>query len=394
MRRSIIVVSATNISNAGPLSVLEDFLAAWAHHGSHQCAKLVVFFGGDKLRVNAGTTVIRTPKVARSWLWKAVFEFVTAARIARRLRPVLWISFQDTVPRLTKVPLWIYCHKPTYVGAFRLRYLLFAPRILVERFVFRTWLYVMIGRSERAIAQQLWFVRTLRKSFRYQGALTVCPPSMPDNASVGRICSEKPDPHLAREFVVIYPAYPRVHKNIEAAIRAVELASKITGARIRLRLTLSGTENLYARYVRWQSKKYSHVELLGFLPRKQIYAEYARADAMLFTSELESWGLPLSEFADTGKPIVAFDWPFVYETLAGAKNLWVAHRGSVTSLAEHLAAALSSSAAIDLKHSSSAKSTATSGDHTIAEELGPVETWHGWREFVCKLSERVACDRV
>src|SRR4030095_6736881 len=195
----------------------------------------------------AGTTVIRTPKVARSWLWKAVFEFITAAQIARRLRPVLWLSFQDTVPRLTNVPLWIYCHKPTYVGTFRFRYLLFAPRILVERLVFRTWLYLMIGRSERAIAQQVWFVRTLRKSFRYRGALTVCPPSMPADSALGRICSGKPKSsrQLAKEFVVIYPAYPRVHKNIEAAIRAVELASKITGARIRLRLTLSGTENLY-----------------------------------------------------------------------------------------------------------------------------------------------------
>jgi glycosyltransferase involved in cell wall biosynthesis len=395
MRRSIIVVSATNIAYGGPLSVLEDFLAAWTRYGNHRSTKIVVFFGGDRLRADSGITVIRTPQVARSWICRAVFEFISAARIAGRLRVHLWLSFQDSVPRLTKVPIWLYCHKATYLGAFRLRYVLFAPRMLVERFVFRTWLSLMMPRSERVIAQQIGFVRALGSRFRYRGTLTVCPPSI----STGGIRELNRSPSFtftgrkSRELVVIYPAYPRVHKNFEAAIKAVELASRNTGEPIQLKLTLSGTENLYSRYILWRFRKCKHVDMIGFLPREQVYEEYGRADAMLFTSELETWGMPLSEFALTGKPIVAFDWPYVRDTLRSASNLWLAQPGSVTSLASTLAAALHLSARNSVPRSRPVESTVRSESVADQEQRGTVDVWRDWRDFASKLNERLACER-
>jgi glycosyltransferase involved in cell wall biosynthesis len=42
---------------------------------------------------------------------------------------------------------------------------------------------------------------------------------------------------------------------------------------------------------------------------------YQRADCLIFPSKLETWGMPLTEFKSTGKPILAIDLPYAHETV-------------------------------------------------------------------------------
>jgi len=397
MRRRYIVVSATNISFGGPLSVLEDFLKAWAQHGDHTRAKVIVFFGGKQVLRGRGISVVRTPWVAGSWLGKAIFEFISARSIERRLRPALWLSLQDSVPRIAATRLWLYCHNAVYLGQFRARYLLFAAGMVVQRIGFSAWLSMLIGRCERVIAQQAWVVHALRERFGYRGKLTVCRPSLPPrNQSSGEhaypATRSRRTPHVP---VVIYPAYPRVHKNIESAIRAVELASRIARAPMQLVLTFSGNENLYARYVHWRFRASSQVAFAGFLSRERLFLEYERADAMLFTSELETWGLPLTEFASTGKPIVAFDYPFVRETLRGASRIWLSKPDSIISLARCLVSALRLDAVAETPIPAAEPDSMDLASEGEALSFRPdeaiVDMWADWSQFVRQVNEAVRC---
>jgi glycosyltransferase involved in cell wall biosynthesis len=42
---------------------------------------------------------------------------------------------------------------------------------------------------------------------------------------------------------------------------------------------------------------------------------YSEADCLLFPSKLETWGMPITEFKATGKPILAADLPYAHETV-------------------------------------------------------------------------------
>jgi glycosyltransferase involved in cell wall biosynthesis len=42
---------------------------------------------------------------------------------------------------------------------------------------------------------------------------------------------------------------------------------------------------------------------------------YADADCLVFPSKLETWGMPITEFKATGKPILAVDLPYAHETV-------------------------------------------------------------------------------
>jgi glycosyltransferase involved in cell wall biosynthesis len=45
-----------------------------------------------------------------------------------------------------------------------------------------------------------------------------------------------------------------------------------------------------------------------------VFELYGEADCLLFPSRLETWGLPITEFRATGKPMLVADMPYANET--------------------------------------------------------------------------------
>ena len=82
-------------------------------------------------------------------------------------------------------------------------------------------------------------------------------------------------------------------------------------------LSISGTEN---RYARWLRRRWGHIDSIrfgGFLSREALYRTYAEASCLVFPSRSETWGLPISEFAPTGRPMILADLPYAHESAAG-----------------------------------------------------------------------------
>ena len=45
---------------------------------------------------------------------------------------------------------------------------------------------------------------------------------------------------------------------------------------------------------------------------------YGRASCLVFPSRAETWGLPISEFLPTGRPMILADLPYAHSAAAGA----------------------------------------------------------------------------
>ena len=71
-------------------------------------------------------------------------------------------------------------------------------------------------------------------------------------------------------------------------------------------------------YKKWG--KTSSLEFAGFMDKQRLYDTYARADCLVFPSKVETWGLPISEYAESGKPMLLADLPYTHETAAGSKQ--------------------------------------------------------------------------
>jgi glycosyltransferase involved in cell wall biosynthesis len=166
---------------------------------------------------------------------------------------------------------------------------------------------LFIRRNYCVIVQQDW----LRAEFiRRMGQLpvVVAHPSM----QIDRLASTpKPRP----TFVFIYPALPRVFKNVETLCKAAQILASRGGSGFEVRLTLDGSENRYAGWLRNRFGDTAQVRFIGRQTKDEMAAHYGEASAVVFPSKLETWGLPITEGKAQRLPLLVADLPYARETV-------------------------------------------------------------------------------
>lgn len=159
------------------------------------------------------------------------------------------------------------------------------------------------------IVQQEWLRKEISKISRLpENRLVVAPPVFDAPHIVNRE-AELP--------IFLYPATPDCHKNVETLCRAAALL-EAKGYSFKVVLTMSGTENKYASFLK---KSFSHlrsIDFRGYMDREELYRQYGLATCLVFPSRVETWGLPISEYLPSGKPMLLADLPYSHETAAGA----------------------------------------------------------------------------
>ena len=102
--------------------------------------------------------------------------------------------------------------------------------------------------------------------------------------------------------------------------KATERLEKEIGKnKFQVLLSISGKENRYARWLHHQWGNVDSLKFVGFMSREKLYETYAQTDCLVFPSRVETWGLPISEFAAFDKPKLLAHLPYAHETAAGSK---------------------------------------------------------------------------
>ena len=86
-------------------------------------------------------------------------------------------------------------------------------------------------------------------------------------------------------------------------------------------MTIDGTENSYSRKL---VEQYSHLKTINFLgiqKKSDIIALYEKSTCMIFSSKLETWGLPISEFKAYNKPMLVSDLEYAHETVGNYQKV-------------------------------------------------------------------------
>lgn len=99
------------------------------------------------------------------------------------------------------------------------------------------------------------------------------------------------------------------------------MESRVGKNRFRVVITVKGDENRYARWLQKHWGNVDSVEFRGLLSREELAKAYGEATCLVFPSRAETWGLPISEFLPTGKPMILADLPYAHETAAGASQV-------------------------------------------------------------------------
>ncbi len=295
----------------GPLALFRDALQSLAHNHGDRFEIFALVHRRDLFDVQ-GVTFVEFPRISSSWLARLRFEYWSAKKISRRLKPSLWLSMHDITPNVTADVRAVYCHNPA--PFYRPRgFEFFADPKFVSFCMFYGFLYrINIHDNDYVIVQQSWIREKFRRRYGVR-RVVVAHPSVDVPKTVSPSARSR-SPHPYRFF---FPAAPRTFKNPEVCLQAARLLERRDFTNFELWLTFDASTNRYASTLAKQFSDVQSVRWLGSLSRERVFELYGEADCLLFPSRLETWGMPITEFRSSGKPMLVADMPYAYETAGG-----------------------------------------------------------------------------
>lgn len=316
-----IVISAVNLVEAGTLAIFRDclqYLSTMAENGEY---KVVALVHKRELADFPGIEYIETQWPKKRWINRIWFEYISMKKISKQLSPVyLWFSLHDTSPNVVAEYRAVYCHSPFVFYKWKWKELFWTPKIVLFA-LFTKYIYgINIHKNRYIVVQQNWFRKGMLNMFTLDnGSVIVAPP--PASKTLKQVVA-KDCGILFQDYSFIYAASPNSHKNFEVICKAVEEIETIYGNQnFKVYITVKGDENAYARwlYKNW-GNRFESLVFVGFLSKDILLDYYQKCDCLIFPSKVETWGLPVSEFAAFDKPMLLADVPYAYETAGGSQK--------------------------------------------------------------------------
>lgn len=333
-----IVVSAVNLNVGGTLTILRECLAYLSILADGGDYRIVALVHKREVAEYPNIEYIEMPWSKKAWVNRLWCEYVTMNKISKELAPVyLWLSLHDTSPNVQAEKRVVYCHNSFPFYKWKMREWLFTPKIVMFS-LFTKWIYrINIHRNDFIVVQQNWFRSAFEEWFDLDKKKIIVSPPRKSSKKATIELSETSSRIKKQQYVFFYAALPNSHKNFEVICEAAKILSERLGDNsFKVFITMKGDENGYAR---WLYKKWGNVKPLkfvGFLKQDELYRLYADADSLVFPSKVETWGLPITEFACYQKTMLLADLPYAHETAAGCNHICFFNPDDAEQLAERM----------------------------------------------------------
>lgn len=308
-----IAISAINLFEGGPLSVLKDCLEAIENSNQFDNCKFVALVHKKSLFIESAymkIDFVEFPKSRTSYLYRLYYEYFYFKKFAKIYKIDFWFSLHDITPNVGSIPQAVYCHNPSPFKEFILNDLFVQPVIFMFN-LFYSFLYkINIKKNKNVIVQQLWLKNEFNKRFKVEyGKIIIAKPQEPQMfANENRSC-------FNNNVSFVFPTFPRSFKNIEVIGEAVNILNRWGVRDFSVNITIDGSENKYSRMICDKYGKSEQLNFIGLQSREVICQLYQDSDCLIFPSTLETWGLPISEYKQFGKPMLVADLAYAKETV-------------------------------------------------------------------------------
>lgn len=318
-----LVISGINLFEGGALSIYHDCLYEILREKINERFNIIAFVHKKELFKQYGRLIkiIELPKSRESYINRLWYEYFYFYRFSLRTDVDIWISLHDITPRVKTRKLYTYCHNPSPFMKRDLSKIKYSPTNVAFSFLYKYLYRINIKANTAVIVQQDWMRKKFNEMYPVKEIIVAHPAvslkfarenSARENTARENTDRENTDRRMAGKKVFIYASYPRFFKNFEVICEAVKLLDRDD---FEVWFTLDGKENSYAEDLYKRYGKLNQIKWLGILSREEIFKKYTESDCMIFSSLLETWGLPISEYKMLNKPIFLSNLPYAHETL-------------------------------------------------------------------------------
>ena len=306
-----LVVTGINLFEGGPLSIYYDCLDAIIKSDIYKYYKLTAFVHKIDLFKNYSNSVIEfveLPNSRKSYAHRMYYEYLYFKKYSETHDIEIWLSLHDMTPNVMADKIFTYCHNVSPFIKRDLKNVKYSTTNVIFSYLYKYIYRINITKATGIIVQTDWMREEFLKMYPIKNVIVARPEVRKENYEYKYTM----DKNESEKKIFIYPAFPRYFKNFEIICEA---AKKIDKNKCQILLTLDGSENLYSQEL---YKKYKNIECIswiGIRPREEVFQLYDQADCLIFPSSMETWGLPISEFKQTGKDMILVDLPYTRETL-------------------------------------------------------------------------------
>lgn len=319
-----IIINATAIKTSGALTILKDCIAYLEsipkiNTEYHLFTVLNNFKDLKNIRVNKLEPQNWVSRIA--WDEGGLQDWC----IAHDIQPDLIISLQNTSAKFfdgdgKRIPQLVYYHQPLPLTSYkwnifnRQEFILFLYAYFYSFFVARN------SKSSYYVVQLSCIRELFFKKFKKvkRDRVFVIRPNNPliDVTNTPKIFLDKDF------FTFFYPATALRYKNHSVLILAlILLREKYYSVLCDIKIVFT-VETLDIKLMKL-IEKYYLLDIIQFIGQKsydEVLSYYKSADALLFPSQIETFGLPLAEAACFGLPVIAADLPYAHEVLEKYPN--------------------------------------------------------------------------
>lgn len=317
MSKKNIIISGVNLFEGGPLSIIVDCLSFvnksmyTEHYNFIALVYKKKLFNEVELK---NIEFIEFPKSRKSYAYRLYYEYVYFKKIARQRNIIFWLSLHDITPSIGKIDQAVYCHNPSPFNTINYKDIFFMPTYFLFSLFYKYLYNINIKKNKYVIVQQSWIKNKFEKMFNLkENKIIVAPPEIPIIKETLLANNYKKNNKSHKIF--FFPTYPRPFKNIEVICEAAALVLNKNFKNFKIVITIDGSENKYAKAIVRKYQHINNINFIGLIKREEVYLKYSSSDCLIFPSKLETWGLPISEFKQFQKPILAADLPYALETV-------------------------------------------------------------------------------
>lgn len=312
-KKKTIVFSGINLFEGGPLSIYYDCLDAIVRSSILKICHIVAFVHKKELFIKYKDIVelIELPKSRENYLYRLYYEYCYFYKFSKINNIDVWISLHDITPKVNARKLYTYCHNPSPFLKKDLKKIKYSWRVVAFSYFYRYLYRINIKSADAIIVQQDW----MRQKFKQMYPVNEVIVARPTNIDSKGFECENNNNNASDRPSFIYPAYPRFFKNHEIILKACELLEKDGYTDFEIWLTIDGSENKYSKLLK---QKYEHLHTIkwyGLLTRDELFEKYRNSWYLIFPSTLETWGLPISEYKMTKRPMFLAELPYAHETV-------------------------------------------------------------------------------
>lgn len=301
-----IMVFDVPAESGGALSVLNDFYKEYSNDEKNEYIFVV---SKPELKDTKNIKVLRFPWIKKSWFHRLYFDNFIAHKLVKKYEVGEILSLQNIIVPNCKCKQTVYVHNSIpfseYRFSLRENKLLWIYQNVLSKLIFRS-----IEKADKVIVQTNWMKNACIEKIKIDDKkVQVVSPKI--NLDIKKYYkNEKSD---IKTF--FYPASAVVFKNHKVIVNSCLELKKQGFDNYRIIFTIKGNENRYIKklYDICLSNNLP-VEFIGDIDREAVL-EYYNKSILIFSSYIETVGLPLIEAKKVGCPIIASDCNFAHEVL-------------------------------------------------------------------------------